>query len=198
MSRFSDCGAGVDRPNVGALVIPDHECLRWHAHWTIDKRWGNWTGEDIDAGRAPEPYETVEVPYNGLLKAGITMLLGRLIGGFDADFPAYSSGNAYIKVGNSTTAFSSGQADILGASSGQAAMDAGYPLVQALVNEAPGAVWRATFGTTEANFAWEEIGVKNGSGFISATTVVLNRRVQGLGTKVSTATWTVTLTIKFS
>jgi hypothetical protein len=52
-----------------------------------------------------------------------------------------------------------------------------------------------SFGGTEANFAWNEITVANGS---SDTAVNLNRKVASMGTKASGAIWTVSLTISLS
>ena len=50
--------------------------------------------------------------------------------------------------------------------------------------------FRSTFGDTEANFAWNEWTVANGSDD-SATN--LNRKVESLGTKSSGSTWIITV-----
>ena len=42
------------------------------------------------------------------------------------------------------------------------------------------AIWRATFGSADANFAWNEFTVANGN---SDSAVNLNRKVENKGTK---------------
>jgi len=160
---------------------------RWKCVWRVDKRWGDWTGEQIDAGEAPEPYESVEIEGNILVTAGITLLLNLLIG---AGGTVYSNANAYLGVGDSSTAEAIGQTDLQAATNKlRKAMDATYPQVAANV-----VTFRSTFATGDANFQWNEWGTFNAS---SAGTM-LNRKVQGLGTKVSTATWTLTGTVTIS
>lgn len=111
-----------------------------------------------------------------------------LIGG--SDYTKFGNANAYIGVGNGTTAFAATQTDLQGASQKRNAMDATYPQ-----RAANALTFRATFGTADANFAWEEWGLFN-NGTLAAGQM-LNRSVGALGTKVNTATWqmTVTLTI---
>lgn len=102
---------------------------------------------------------------------------------------AFNNANAYIGVGDSTTAYAAAQTDLQAATNKlRKAMDATYPSGATNV-----LTFRSTFGTTEANFAWQEWGVFNAS---SAGTM-LNRKVESLGTKTSAQTWqfTVTLTV---
>lgn len=102
---------------------------------------------------------------------------------------AFTTANAHIGVGNSTTAFAATQTDLVGASKFRKVMDAGYP------TRSGGAMtFRATFGTGDANFAWEEWGVFNAA---SAGTM-MNRVVQANGTKAGTETKQVTVTITLS
>ena len=51
--------------------------------------------------------------------------------------------------------------------------------------------WRATFGTSDANWAWQEWGVFNAA----AAGTMLNRKVTSLGTKTSAATWQLTVSV---
>jgi hypothetical protein len=160
----------------------------WRVDWRIEK----YHGREADEIAGVEPDEIVLIEDNGLLNNGITALLDLLIGG--GNYPAFNNANSYLGVGDSTTAFSAAHTDLQAASNKLfKAMDATYPSVAAQTVS-----WRATFGTTEANFAWEEIGVKNGSGAISATVKLLNRRVATAGTKAAGSTWTLTLTITVS
>jgi hypothetical protein len=164
----------------------------WEVTWTLEKREGDWSPEQIAAGLAPAPYEMLVVPDNGLLNNGIDNLLMRLIGGPGRRLPGLRLRLRRDRVGNSTTAFSASQTDLQGTQA-ESTMDAGYPTVASQV-----VTWKATFGSSAANFAWEEVGVKNQTGAVSATRRLLNRKVQSFGTKVSGATWTMTLAITVS
>jgi hypothetical protein len=113
-------------------------------------------------------------------------LAAKLVGGAAALF---DNANAHIGVGNSTTAFAATQTDLVGASKFRKAMDATYP------QAAAGAMtFRSTFATGDANFAWEEWGVFNAA----AAGTMMNRVVQANGTKASTETKQVTVTITLS
>ena len=103
----------------------------------------------------------------------------------------FNSTNSHIGVGDSTTAFAASQTD-LQASSNKArkGMEATFP-----TRTNNQLVFKSSFGTTEANFSWQEWGVFNAS----SGGVMLNRKVENLGSK-SSGTWllTVTLTINIS
>lgn len=100
---------------------------------------------------------------------------------------AFNNANSYIGVGDSTTAFAAAQTDLQAATNKfRKAMDATYPQVAANV-----LTYRSTFGTSEANFAWQEWGVFNAS----AAGTMMNRKVESLGTKTSSQTWQLTVTI---
>ena len=98
----------------------------------------------------------------------------------------FGEANAHIGVGDSGAVFSSDQSSLEGASTERKAMDAGYP--QRTDNEM---VFRATFGTEEANFDWEEWGIFNAS----TGGTMLNRAVESLGTKPDTQSWQFTTTL---
>lgn len=100
---------------------------------------------------------------------------------------AFNNTNARLGVGDSTTAFAASQTDLQAATNKlRKAMDATYP--QRATNVL---TFRATFGSSEANFAWEEFGVFNaGSGGD-----MLARKVQAFGTKSSGQTWEFTATV---
>lgn len=115
--------------------------------------------------------------------AGRDAIAQAIVGG---TFTAFNNANAYLGVGDSTTAFATSQTDLVAATNKlRKAMDATYPQVSANVM-----TFRATFGTTEANYAWQEVGIFNAS---SAGTM-LARFVQSLGTKTNTSTWQLTVT----
>lgn len=102
-------------------------------------------------------------------------------------FTAFNNANAHIGVGNGTAVFAASQTDLQGASKFRKPMDATYPT--APTNGAM--TFRSTFATTDANFAWEEWGVFNAL----STGTMMNRVVQANGTKASTETKQVTVTV---
>lgn len=107
-----------------------------------------------------------------------------------AGVTAFNNANAYIGVGDSTTAFAVGQTDLSAATNKlRKAMDATYPSGATNV-----ITFRSTFGTSDANYAWQEWGVFNAS---SAGTM-LNRKVESLGTKTNTQTWQFTVVLTFT
>jgi hypothetical protein len=90
-------------------------------------------------------------------------------------------------VGDSTTPFAANQTDLQAAVNKlRKGMEATYP--QRTNNVL---TFRAAFGTSEANFAWEEWGVFNAA----SSGVMLNRKVESLGTKQNTQSWEITVTL---
>jgi hypothetical protein len=128
------------------------------------------------------------VPGNILLNEGINLLWTLACGGSGT---AWNSANAYIGVGDGTTAEAATQTGLQGTNKAYKAMDSGYPTYGS--NQQ--AKWQSTYGTGDANFTWNEITVANGS---SDTATNLNRKVQSLGTKASGTTWIAQLTITLS
>lgn len=87
----------------------------------------------------------------------------------------FAEANAYLGVGDSTTAFAASQTDLQASTNKvRVAMDTGYPK---RTNDA--LKFKATFGDSDANFAWQEWGVFNAS---SGGTMA-NRKVESKGTK---------------
>ena len=101
----------------------------------------------------------------------------------------WDNGDARLGVGSVATAPAASQTDLLDATPTWKAMDATYPQRSAQTAE-----WRATFGSAEANEAWEEYAVDNGA----AAHKLLNRCTSSKGTKVSGETWTLSLKVTFS
>ncbi len=115
------------------------------------------------------------------------LIAAALIG--DGVYTAFNNANAYLGVGNSSTAHAGAQTDLQGASKTRKAMDSTYPS-----RSGDDVTFRATFGTVDANHAWEEWAVFNHA---SAGQMML-REVESLGTKTSSATWQLTVTLTFS
>lgn len=114
----------------------------------------------------------------------------------DSSAKRFGSTMAWIHVGSSTSAFLSSQNAMLStsASDGNAkGMNAGFPKRNdGTCSTADNIlIYQATFTSSEANFAWEEWGIKNASATTTSTTNTLMNRVVGaaLGTKTSAQAW---------
>ncbi|HEY6330717.1 MAG TPA: hypothetical protein VI756_15380 [Blastocatellia bacterium] len=177
-----------EQVSIKAENPPNHEAVRWHAQWTIEKRQGDWTPEDIKAGRAPVPYEVYRGADNLLMTNGANSLWTALTGG---SITAYSNANAYIGVGDSTTTEAASQTDLQSTDGNKTrvAVSSGYPSISTNA-----CTFSASFGSSSANYAWNEWAVFNAS---SAGTM-LDRKVQSMGTKSSGSTWTFTVTVSLS
>lgn len=155
------------------------EEIKWIPKWTVTKY------ANDEAFERGEAFETVEVPGNALLGEGITAMLTLITGGAET---AYNNANAYLGVGDSTTAESSAHTDLQATTNKlYKAMSASYPQVSGSTM-----TFRAVFGSTDANYAWNEFTVSNAS---SGTGKNMNRKVSAQGTKAAGQTWTLDLTI---
>lgn len=115
-----------------------------------------------------------------LLNLARDMIADAIIGG--TAYTKFNNANARLGVGNSNAAFNASHTGLQGAQTAYKPMDATYPQRSGNV-----VTYRATFGTADANFAWEEIVVDNGA-------QALSRTVTPLGTKTSAASWVLTHT----
>jgi hypothetical protein len=144
--------------------------------------------ENDEAFKKGESFEKVEIEGNILVNAGINLLTNLLTG---AGGTVYSNANAYLGVGDSTTAASASQTDLQAATNKlRTAMNAGYPTS----GTSQKVTFQSDFGSSEANYAWEEFAVFNAA---SAGTM-LNRKVTSQGTKIEGQTWRLTLEISFT
>lgn len=102
----------------------------------------------------------------------------------------FSAVNAYVGVGDSTTAFAIAQSDL------QASTNKARKLVTSISESAGVVTVVATWGTSEGNFEWAEWGLFNAS----SGGTMLGRKVESptLGTKQNTQVWTLTGTITFA
>lgn len=151
--------------------------------------------------RLAVPYEDVEWLENGLTIGGASIQWQTLIGNGTATggqaLTYYNNGNAHLGVGASSTAFADTQTDLLTTPT-RKAMDATYPLHTDTTGTAgsKSIVFRSTFATGDANIAWNEWGLFNGS----SGGRMLNRAAGAglLGTKTSAATWVLTATLSLA
>lgn len=126
---------------------------------------------------------------NLLLNEGIAELWDLVIA--SGSPTAFNNANAYIGVGDSSTAASASQTGLQASTNlAYAGMESGYP-----VRSNQTVTWRAVFGSSVANFAWQEFTVANGN---SNSADNLNRVVSNQGTKASGQTWTVDVSITLS
>jgi hypothetical protein len=166
--------------------------LSYRTHWTVRR----YADDAAFAAGAPTPIRQAdgqmlpgisEIEGNVLLNEGIQLLLDLLIG---AGGTTYANANAYIGVGEDSTAAAASQTGLLGSTTTFRPMESGYPS-----RSGQTVTWRAVFGSSDANIAWNEFSVVNGS---SSAGTNLNRRVSAQGTKASGQTWTVDVSITIS
>lgn len=132
------------------------------------------TGELINCWEMTNGWPTAS--WNELLK---------LIIGSSANH--FNTANVQIGVGDSSTAFDAGDADL------KAATNKTYKNVTSGYPTAPSSgttQFVSTFNSSDANYAWNEIVVKN-----VASGVIWNRTVSSMGTKTTAVYRTVTITL---
>jgi hypothetical protein len=175
--------------------------VSWKAKWRIDK-FKDPSGEIAKMLRLgasmiavmrqfPEAFiNTEEFESNVALNEGLQGVI-KLIAGLASPPTAWDNSNARLGVGDSNAAEAATQTGLQAATNKTyKAMDATYPQRTNQMCD-----WRATFGSADANYAWEEYTVVNAA---DDTGVNLNRKISSKGTKVSGETWTLSLQITFS
>jgi hypothetical protein len=173
--------------------------IGWKAKWRIDKFRDseNKVAEALQAGMSMNEalrlfgdvyIDKEEWEGNVALNEGLQALIG-LIAGTSSE-TAWNNANARLGVSDSNAAESATQTGLQGTNKTWKAMDATYPQRTDQTCE-----WRATFGSGDANYAWEEYTVVNAADDSSKN---LNRKTTSKGTKASGETWTLSLQITFS
>lgn len=174
--------------------------IGWKARWRIDKFRDpdDVIAERLQSGlRMSEVLQlhkeaflgTEEWDANVALNEGLQELIDIICG---LGTPTkWDNSNARLGVGDSNAAENATQTGLQAATNKTfKAMDATYPQRSSQMAE-----WRATFGTSDANYAWEEYTVVNAA---SDSGKNLNRKVASKGTKSSGESWTLSLQITFS
>lgn len=162
-----------------------HESARWHCTTEVKK-----FDENGDL------YDTVVVEENLVMYGGVSIIWQALIGAAPTYF---NNANAAIGVGDSTTAALATHTDLQATTNKlRKAMDATYPQQTDGTGSATNAqiVFRSTFGSAEANYAWNEWGVFNSATLGAGR--MLNRKQESLGTKVTNSTWQLTVTLSIA
>lgn len=120
-----------------------------------------------------------------LTNAGRNFIANAIINNSSPTF--FTNSNAYLGVGDSTTAFSASHTDLQAASNKlRKAQEATYPQIATNV-----LTFRSLFSTSDANFHWQEWALFNAS----SSGTMLSRLVEDLGTKTSAQSWQFTVDI---
>lgn len=169
--------------------MENKDIAQWKCRYRLEKRDG-----DINACESLEerlvflentrPYEVIEGEGNCLLNTGIDEMWDLIVGDSANHF---NNTSAQIGVGDSNTAASPTQTDLLGSNKTYKGMEATYP-----TSTSQKATFKASFGESDANYTWNEWVVKQ-----STSAKCLNRKVDALGTK-SGGTWTLEVSITLS
>lgn len=132
----------------------------------------------------------------GLTRTG-GKLLGSCVAGASTSGVLNSTGAMFV-VGSSTAAESEATTWILASTNDMSTMDSGYP-TRTVCSTGTELIFRGTYGTTKANFAWREWGIYNASAS-SIDGALLNRKLEepSLGTKTNAQTWQVTAKVVIS
>jgi hypothetical protein len=160
---------------------------KWQAHWTIKK----WQDDSLFRNGS-SPYETVEIPNNGLENVGINELWTILCNAPTTDL--FDATHAFLGVGESNAGFDAAHTDLQGVTLVWVGMDPAFPTY----GTSQKAVWQATFGALVANQVWAEFAVANAADGGATTGVILNRKVSAQGTKTAGQVWQLKLEISLS
>ena len=178
--------------------------LRWRCHSKIEK----YHGRVHDRLDEVEPYEVWEREGNLLMAGGADLMWIGMKTGLSATtglkntiFGGTAKGTA-IGVGASSAAAAITQNNLQASSTKlRKKVDAGYPThttgLTGSTNQKM--VFKTTFTTTQANWAWKEWGIFNSTANSTANSRMLNRVADNtMGTKTSSATWAITVTLSLA
>jgi len=143
---------------------------------------------DDEAHRRDQPYKVSQVEGNIGLNEGIAEWIDLACG---LGTPtAYNNANAQTGVGDSTASEAATQTDLQAATNKTyKGMDATYPS-----RSGQTVSFRSTYGSADANYAWQEFIVRNGATALKD----IIRKVSAQGTKASGQTWELTIQITMS
>lgn len=177
------------------------DSIAWKCHTKLEKF--NAPSTAVLSGKVA-PDEVVEVDGNLLMYGGADLLWLGLKGALTTTtgqqgtvFSGTAKGTA-IGVGDSNTAAAATQTNLQAATNKlRKKMDAGFPThtTGTAGSTQSKMVFKTTFSTGQANFAWQEWGIFNTTG---AGGRMLNRKVESLGTKTTAATWALTITLSLA
>lgn len=146
---------------------------------------GSYRGREAEFHRLFVPYEVREGEGNCLLNTGINEIWDLVTGDSASHF---DNTEAQIGVGDATTGADPDQTDLQAETNKTyKGMESGYP-----ISTAQNATFKASFGTDDGNYTWNEWVIRNAS-----SEICLNRKVESLGTK-SGGTWTIEVEVSLS
>ncbi|MGD0779166.1 MAG: hypothetical protein ABR954_00045 [Dehalococcoidales bacterium] len=161
------------------------DTAQWLCRFQLSKYWQDiekYRGREAEFQRLYKPYEVINGEGNCLLNSGIDEIWDIVCGDSANHF---NNAGAQIGVGDSNTAANATQTDLQAATNKTyKGMDTGYP-----TSTTQKATFKASFGASDANYAWNEWVVKQ-----ATSGKCLNRKVESLGTK-SGGTWTLQVDI---
>lgn len=184
--------------NAAEIAQDPFDLANWKINWKVEK----WHDKDTPAecaGVAPD--EVVEHDGNLLMYGGVSCLWQTLIGNGTGTagqtLTYFNNANAAIGVGDSSTAAAATQTDLQASSNKlRVAMNSSYPShTDGVTSPAATITFQASFGSVQANYAWNEVAIFNSS--TAGIGRMLNRLVQSFGTK-SGGTWSMTVTVTIS
>lgn len=181
------------------------DSFNWKVNWEISK----YKADSIDIVREQliEPYEIIQREGNLLLNKGASAMWEFMIGNgtssAGSSLAFFNNANARIGIGTSTTPASASQTDLqtgaLGTTNVYRAygtMETGYPQHADGSGTSHRSIsFKSIFSGPDAVFDWNEWGILNGT---AATSRVLNRKVDYVGTKQVGETWEFTINILLS
>lgn len=187
----SDHGRGIEpgAPVVRRITSPKDAALEQATAAGLQVLVGRYSVHKYHREEAPENlYEIVEAAPNLFLTNGV-LKLWNLAAGVSAVH--LDATNARLAVGDSSTAAAAGQVDLQAVTNKLRKVVTGAPVIS--TNQI---TFSASFGTSEANWAWLEVGVANdASGDLISRTAINS---PGLGTKVNTAVWVLNWTLSIT
>lgn len=181
------------------------ESFVWKVNWEINK----YKADSIDIVKEQliEPYEMIQREGNLLLHKGASAMWEYMVGNGTSSsgntLAFFNNSNARIGVGTSTATVLATQTDLqtgnLGTTNVYRAygtMETGYPAHTDGSNSENAQIsFKSIFDGSQAIFDWNEWGILNGT---AATSRVLNRKVDYVGTKQVGETWEFTINITLS
>lgn len=186
-----------------ALWVPRVKVIKYHSSSieAIKRAHTNGAEPDghtlryLEAAGHIEPDEVTEDVGNLLVTVGLNRITNLIIGGGGA---AMTNAQMFCGVGDSTTAAAVGDTALNAATNKYyQGIDATYPTQSNGVITA-----NCTFASGNANYAWQEWVWGIATGTLTAGTtppgtspIIVNHKVQSLGTKVSGSVWTLQATI---
>lgn len=171
-----------------------NEKAHWECKWKLEKRHGDINACPTHAERLEfleqiKPFETIKGEYNCLLNTGIDEMWDLITGAVSGASHIFDNAAATIGVGDSNTAANATQTDL------QAAVNKTYKGMEATfpTSTSQKATFKSSFGSAEANYAWQEWVIKQ-----ATSAKCINRKVESMGTKASGTTWTLEVAITLS